>query len=100
MPRFFRRFAEGVFDVDDLKARTHELVEFIEAAAKEHGFDLSRVVAVGFSNGANIAASTLLLRPDVLEAAVLFRPMLPFEPDDSPISTACACSSGRAATTR
>jgi phospholipase/carboxylesterase/glyoxalase family protein len=84
MPRFFRRIAEGVLDVEDLKARTHELVGFIDATAKEHGFDRSRVAAAGFSNGANIAASTLLLRPDVLRAAILFRPMIPFEPETKP----------------
>ncbi|MPZ71175.1 MAG: hypothetical protein GEU71_16860 [Actinobacteria bacterium] len=81
MPRFFRRHAEGVLDVDDLKARTHELVEFIDAAAKEHDLDRSQIVSVGFSNGANIAASTLLLRPDALQAAILLHPMVPFEPD-------------------
>jgi predicted esterase len=84
MPRFFRRFAEGVLDVEDLKARTYDLVKFIEAAAAEHGFDPSGVVAVGFSNGANIAVSTLLLRPDVLRGAILLRPMVPFEPEDRP----------------
>ena len=81
MPRFFRRHAEGVLDVDDLKARTHELVEFIDTAAKEHALDRSQIIAVGFSNGANIAASTLLLRPDALHAAILLHPMVPFEPD-------------------
>ncbi|HVM35898.1 MAG TPA: alpha/beta hydrolase [Actinomycetota bacterium] len=84
MPRFFRRFAEGVLDIDDLKKRTHELVDFIDAAAERHGFGRSRVVAVGYSNGANIAASTLLLRPDALDAAVLLRPMFPFEPEERP----------------
>lgn len=84
MPRFFRRFAEGVLDVDDLKARTHELVDFIAAANKEYGLDPDRVVAAGYSNGANIAVSTLLLHPDVLVDALLLRPMFPFEPDDRP----------------
>lgn len=83
-PRFFRRFAEGVLDVEDLKARTHELADFIETAAKEHDLDASRVIGVGYSNGANIAASTLLLHPGALEAAILLRPMLPFEPDAPP----------------
>ena len=83
-PRFFRRFAEGVLDIDDLKARTEELVGFIDAAATEHGFARESVVAVGYSNGANIAVSTLLLYPKVLSAAVLFRPMFPFEPEGSP----------------
>jgi predicted esterase len=84
MPRFFRRLAEGVFDVDDLKRRTAELADFIADAAGLYGFDRRRVVAVGFSNGANIAASLLLSRPDVLFAAVLFRAMVPFVPDAPP----------------
>jgi phospholipase/carboxylesterase/glyoxalase family protein len=83
-PRFFRRIAEGVFDHEDLLYRTHELAAFVEAAAEEYGFDRSRVVAVGYSNGANVAASTLLLHPGVLRAAVLFRTMVPFEPEVTP----------------
>ncbi|MDF2439281.1 MAG: glyoxalase family protein, partial [Abditibacteriota bacterium] len=63
MPRFFRRLAEGVFDIEDLKRRTHELADFVTAAVDAYRLDASRVVAVGYSNGANIAASTLLLRP-------------------------------------
>lgn len=82
--RFFRRFAEGVLDVEDLMKRTHELVDFIEATAEQHEFDSSQVIAVGFSNGANIAASTLLLHPRLLPAAILLRPMMPFEPEDEP----------------
>jgi phospholipase/carboxylesterase len=78
MPRFFRRLAEGVFDQVDLKARTKELADFIAAARK--AYDLSAPVAVGFSNGANIAASLLLSAPDALSGAVLLRAMLPFEP--------------------
>jgi phospholipase/carboxylesterase/glyoxalase family protein len=83
-PRFFRRLAEGVFDHEDLLFRTHELARFIEAAAKEYGFDRSKLVAVGYSNGANIAASVLLLHPGLLRAAVLFRAMVPFEPEVTP----------------
>jgi predicted esterase/catechol 2,3-dioxygenase-like lactoylglutathione lyase family enzyme len=78
--RFFRRLAEGVFDLEDLASRTDELAEFIRAAAMAYGFDATRVVAVGFSNGANIAASLLLRQPGVLRGAVLFSPMVPFEP--------------------
>jgi predicted esterase len=81
MPRFFRRLAEGVFDLDDLRARTAELAEFVAAAAAHYRFDAARVSAVGFSNGANIAGSLLLLRPGVLERAVLFRAMVPLVPD-------------------
>jgi phospholipase/carboxylesterase len=82
--RFYRRLAEGVFDHEDLLFRTHELAEFIEAAAQEYGFDDSKVVAVGYSNGANLAGSTILLHPGLLRAAVLFRPMVPFEPGVTP----------------
>ena len=83
-PRFFRRLAEGVFDQEDLLFRTHELAGFVEAASNEYGFDLSKVVAVGYSNGANVAASTILLHPGLLRAAVLFRAMVPFEPEVMP----------------
>ena len=84
MPRFFRRLAAGVFDEEDLIARTHDLVRFIERAAAAYGRDPGRIVAVGFSNGANIAASALLLHPGVFRAAVLLRPMVPFEPRTTP----------------
>jgi phospholipase/carboxylesterase len=80
MPRFFRRFAEGVFDVADLKARGRELGAFVRAASAAYRFDLDRTVAVGYSNGANIAAGLLLLEPGVLRRLVLFRAMLPFTP--------------------
>ena len=83
-PRFFRRLAEGVFDHEDLLFRTHELADFIDQAANEYGFDRSKLVAVGYSNGANIAASLMLLHPDLLRAAVLFRAMVPFEPEETP----------------
>jgi phospholipase/carboxylesterase len=76
MPRFFRRLAEGVFDEADLTARTHELADFVEAARRR--YDLPVPVALGFSNGANIAASLLLLRPETLAGAVLLRAMSPF----------------------
>jgi predicted esterase len=82
--RFFRRLAEGVFDHEDLVFRTHELAGFIEAAAEEYGLDLSRLVAAGYSNGANIAASLMLLHPGLLRAAILLRAMVPFEPDEIP----------------
>jgi predicted esterase len=83
-PRYFRRLAEGVFDLEDLKARTHELADFVEAAVQRYHLAADRIVAVGFSNGANIAASVLFLRADVLAGAVLFRPMVPFVPDAMP----------------
>jgi predicted esterase len=81
MPRFFRRFAEGVFDVDDLKTRTKELADFIDVAAEQHRFNKRRLVAVGYSNGANIAASLIFLHPHYLKAAGLFRAQLPFTLD-------------------
>jgi len=83
-PRFFRRLAEGVLDIQDLVFRTHELADFLEAASRTYGFDASRLVAVGYSNGANIAASLLLLHPMTLAGAVLFRPMMPFLPKKLP----------------
>jgi predicted esterase len=81
MPRFFRRFAEGVFDVDDLKARTNELAEFIDIAAEHYRFSKRHLVAVGYSNGANIAASLMFFHPHYLAAGVLFRAQVPFTPD-------------------
>lgn len=83
-PRFFRRFAEGVFDLADVERRTHALADFITAAAGRYRFNTSRLTAVGFSNGANIAASLLLLRPDSLAAAVLLRPMVVLTPTTLP----------------
>lgn len=84
MPRFFRRLAEGLFDLEDLKLRTKELGQFVTQAADHYGFDSSRVIAAGFSNGANIAASLLLLDPGILHAAILFSPMVPIVPDTLP----------------
>ena len=82
--RFFRRISEGVFDVKDLRERTTELAKFIKAASTAYDFDAQRVVAVGFSNGANIAGSMLLQYPDILAAAALLSPMVPFEPEQLP----------------
>jgi phospholipase/carboxylesterase len=84
MPRFFRRLSMGVFDEEDLVNRTHELASFVEEAASEYGLDPKRLFAVGFSNGANIAASLLLLHPDLLAGAVLLRAMTPFELETLP----------------
>jgi predicted esterase len=82
--RYFRRLAEGVFDLEDLAVRTDELTAFIDDAAARYGFDRGRVLALGFSNGANIAASMLLRRGAVLAGAVLLAPMLPFDPGTPP----------------
>jgi phospholipase/carboxylesterase len=84
MPRFFRRLAEGVFDQEDLSVRTRELAEFINAASAHYGIDQARLFAVGFSNGANIAASVLLRLPDKLAGAILIRGMVPFVPKQPP----------------
>ena len=84
MPRFFRRLAEGVFDIEDLKFRTHELADFIQKCSLHYKFDLKQTIAVGFSNGANIAASILLLHPDVFQGAILFRAMVPLIPNPLP----------------
>jgi phospholipase/carboxylesterase len=84
MPRFFRRFTEGVFDLEDLKHRTNELADFVLAAAQRYGFASANLVAVGYSNGANIAASMMLLRPEILSAAILFRAMVPLCPKTQP----------------
>lgn len=84
MPRFFRRIAEGVFNLEDLKNRTNELADFVAAAAQHYGFAADNVAAVGYSNGANIAASMLLLRPEIPSAAILFRAMVPLVLDTQP----------------
>src|ERR1700730_16726651 len=84
MPRFFRRLAEGVFDIEDLRTRTHELADFVIAAAQRYKIDMKNIVAVGYSNGANIAASMLLLRPEILSGAILFRAMVPLTPETQP----------------
>ena len=86
MPRFFRRLAEGVFDEDDVRRRAYELADFIAAAREHHG--LPQPIAVGYSNGANIAAAMLLLRPEALAGAVLLRPMMPL--GDAPVTRLAA----------
>jgi len=87
MLRFFRRVAEGVFDQQDLTRRSEELARFIEAAAKTYALGARKLFAVGFSNGANIAASLLLRSSELLAGAVLIRAMVPFVPDRLPVLT-------------
>ncbi|MET3684395.1 phospholipase/carboxylesterase [Alkalibacillus flavidus] len=77
MPRFFKRLAEGVFDEEDLIFRTQELYEFLDQAAEDYGFDRQNVIAVGYSNGANIAGSLLFHYKDAVRAASLHHPMVP-----------------------
>jgi phospholipase/carboxylesterase len=84
MPRFFRRLAAGIFDQEDLIRRTHELADFIELSSENYRFDRRNLLAVGYSNGANIASSLLLLRPGTLGAAALLRPMVPLVPEKLP----------------
>lgn len=84
-PRFFRRLAEGVFDIEDLRRRAGNLAAFVSSAAAAYGFDAARVYAMGFSNGANIASATALLHPGLLRGVVLFRGMVPLEPDPLPV---------------
>jgi predicted esterase len=83
-PRFFRRFAEGVFDEEDVKFRARELALWVRACSAEYGFDLKTTYAVGYSNGANIAAAVLLLQPDLLAGGVLWRPLAPTRPESVP----------------
>ena len=84
MPRFFRRLAEGVFDLEDLRTRTNELADFVAAAVRHYELAVNNVIGVGYSNGANIAASMLLLRPEIMRAGILFRAMVPLIPDKLP----------------
>ncbi len=82
--RFFRRLAEGVFDLEDLRRRAQELADFIVAASDRYGIAREEMVAVGYSNGANIAATILLLHPEILRRAILFRPIVPLIPEVLP----------------
>lgn len=77
MPRFFKRLAEGVFDEEDLIFRTKELYEFLAEAAETYGFNRKHIIAVGYSNGANIAASLLFHFENALQGAILHHPMVP-----------------------
>ena len=84
MPRFFRRLAEGIFDLEDLAFRTNELADFVAEARAQYELGDAQIVALGYSNGANIAASILLSRTDALQGAILLRAMVPFEPKEIP----------------
>jgi phospholipase/carboxylesterase len=79
MPRFFKRLGMGIFDEQDLNFRAEELWSFVELLAVQEGFDITKVVALGYSNGANIAGAILVTHPEALAGAVLFRPMQPFQ---------------------
>jgi len=84
MPRFFRRLAEGVFDIEDLIFRTKELKEFLDEAAEKYVFDRDNIIAIGYSNGANIAASLLFHYQNALKGAILHHPMVPRKGIDLP----------------
>lgn len=96
-PRFFRRLAEGVFDPAEVRARGEALAEFIRLAVTRYELDAKRVFALGYSNGANIASTVMLIEPDLIQAAVLIRPMLVFEPEETADLTgkAALISAGR-----
>ena len=81
-PRFFRRLAEGVFDPKEVRSRAEELARFIHAAVITYRLDPTRVFALGYSNGANVASTVMFVEPGILQGAILFRPMLVYEPTD------------------
>ena len=83
-PRFFKRLAEGVFDPREVRARAEELARFIRAAVSKYGLNPERIFALGYSNGANVASTVMFLEPALLQGAILFRPMLVFEPGEHP----------------
>jgi len=79
MNRFFRRLSEGVFDEDDIKFRTNETYDFIKSASIKYNFDLENMVAIGYSNGANIIASMLYIKGGIFKGAILHHPMVPLK---------------------
>ena len=81
-PRFFKRVAEGVFDPKEVRSRGEELARFIRAAAVTYRLDPSRIFALGYSNGANIASTVMLIEPGSIQASILLRPMLVYEPPE------------------
>ena len=83
-PRFFRRLAEGVFDPKEVRSRAEELARFIRSASIEYNLDSSRIFALGYSNGANVASTVMLIEPGVIQGAILLRPMLVYEPEVVP----------------
>lgn len=96
-PRFFKRLAEGVFDPKEVRLRAEELARFIRAAVVTYRLDPTRVFALGYSNGANIASTVMLVEPGILQGAILFRPMLVYEPSEKSDLTGSAVfiSAGR-----
>ena len=96
-PRFFKRLAEGVFDPKEVRSRAEELALFIRAAVITYRLDPTRVFALGYSNGANIASAVMFVEPGILQGAILFRPMLVYEPSEKSDLTGSAVfiSAGR-----
>ena len=83
-PRFFKRLAEGVFDPKEVRSRGEELARFIRAAISKYGLNPERVFALGYSNGANVASTVMFIEPGLFRGAILFRPMVVFEPNERP----------------
>jgi predicted esterase len=81
-PRFFKRIAEGVFDPKEVRSRGEELARFIRAAAVTYRLDPSRIFALGYSNGANIASTVMLIEPGAIQASILLRPMVVYQPPE------------------
>ena len=81
--RFFKRLAEGVFDPKEVRSRADELARFIRAAITRYGLDPTRIYALGYSNGANVASTVMFIEPALLQGAILFRPMVVFEPEET-----------------
>jgi phospholipase/carboxylesterase len=84
MPRFFQRLSEGVFDEADIVQRANELASFLKEVSESYSFSLDEVIAIGYSNGANIATALHFLNPGLISKSIHFRPMTPLEPDTPP----------------
>lgn len=84
MNRFFRRHAEGVFDQEDIILQSGNMMAFLQKAAAHYEFTLQHTTFLGYSNGANIATSVLFLHPQIVQSAILLRPMLTLVPDIAP----------------
>lgn len=91
--RFFRRKGEGIYDMADLRARTAKMADFVAARVAEHA--PSKVIGLGYSNGANILASVIFARPDLFDTAVLMHPLIPFTPAPAPVRGRVLITAGR-----
>jgi len=96
-PRFFKRMAEGVFDPKEVRSRADELARFIRGAVVTYRLDPARIYALGYSNGANIASTVMLVEPGIFRGSILLRPMLVYDPpEQNDLSdTAVFISAGR-----